>query len=78
MPRSARIPDQWPRGMSAKVAAAYRGVSTNKWLAEVKDGMWPQPETSGGRVIWDRVKIDEAWDQHQSNADPFMEAINAG
>ena len=78
MTRAARIPyGAWPRGLSAEQAAAYRGVSRNKWLAEVEAGMWPKPETSGGRVIWDRARIDEAWDhQHQGEADPIMEAIN--
>ncbi len=76
MTRAPRIP-YWPRGLSAELAAAYRGVSPNKFLAEVKAGLWPEPEVSGGRKIWDRIKIDEAWDRQQQNdGDPFMEALN--
>jgi hypothetical protein len=80
MTRAARIPlGAWPRGLSAEQAAAYVGVARNKFLAEVDEGLWPDAERRGGRVIWDRAQIDEAWDrQHQSEADPFMEAINGG
>jgi hypothetical protein len=64
--------------LSAEQAAAYVGVSRNKFMAEVEAGLWPNAEDRGGRKIWDRDRIDEAWDhQHQSEADPFMEAINA-
>ena len=79
MTRPARMPfGAWPRGLSLKLAAAYRGVSENKFLAEVKAGLWPEPETTGGRKIFDRHRIDEAWDRHAANgeADPLMEALN--
>ena len=76
----ARIPNgAWPRGLSAEEAAAYVGVSRNKFLAEVEQGLWPQPETRGGRKIWDRHPIDQAWDErHGSDArrDPLMEALH--
>ena len=78
MTRAARIP-YWPRGLSAEQAAVYVGVSRNKFIAEVEEGLWPDGERRGGRRIWDRERIDEAWDrQHQSEADPFLEAINGG
>ena len=80
MPHLARIPyGAWPRGLNLEMAAAYRGVSPNKFLAEMDAGLWPKPETSGGRKIWDRRLIDEAWDQRQATgnaADPLMEALN--
>ncbi len=80
MTRAARMPfGAWPRGLSRRLAAAYRGVSVNKWMAEVKQGLWPKPETSGGRLIWDRHRIDEAWDrreQLEGESDPLMEALN--
>ncbi len=71
----ARIPyGAWPRGLSAALAAAYRGVSLNKFLAEVKEGLWPEPETSGGRKIWDRYRMDEAWDHRdQDEGDPLRQ-----
>ena len=77
MRRSVRIPDQWPRGLNAEQAAVYVGVSCNTFLSEVKAGLWPKAQDRGKRKIWDRVKIDEAWNQqHEEGADPFMEAIN--
>ena len=80
MTHAARIPyGAWPRGLSAALAAAYRGVSVNKFLAEVHAGLWPEPETSGGRKIWDRHKIDEVWDrraEEDSEGDLLMEALN--
>ena len=80
MTRLAQMPyGAWPRGLSVLQAAAYAGVSPGKFQAEVKAGLWPKPETRGGRKIWDRRAIDEAWDNRQQaegGADPLMEALN--
>ena len=78
MTRSARIPyGAWPRGLSAEQAAEYAGVSRNKFLAEVEEGLWPKPEVRGSRRIWDRCRIDEAWDHRdQDEGDPLMEALD--
>ena len=80
MPRTDRIPlGAWPRGLSAEQAAAYAGVSPNKFHAEVDKGLWPGPETRGGRKIWDRHQIDDAWDRRRKSEaedDPLMEALN--
>ena len=47
MTPAARIPlGAWPRGLSRGQAAAYAGVSENKFMAEVEDGLWPKPEIS--------------------------------
>ena len=75
-----RIPyGAWPRGLSAEQAAAYVGVSRNKFLAEVEAGTWPPANERGGRRVWDRQKIDQAWDENggcESKRDPLMEALN--
>ncbi len=80
MTRPARMPfGAWPRGLSLKLAAAYRGVSENKFLAEERAKMWDEPETSGGRKIWDRYRIDERWDRRdetEGGPDPLMEALD--
>ncbi len=80
MTRRSDIPyGAWPRGLSLDQAAKYVGVSTNKFLAEIAAGLWPKPETRGGRKICDRQAIDETWDQRQTTgnaADPLMEALN--
>ena len=77
MTRAARMIPYWPRGLSADQAADYVGVSRNKFLAEVEAELWPKPERRGGRSIFDRFRLDEAWDRRQQNeGDPFMEALN--
>ncbi len=78
MTRPARIPyGAWPRGLGEDQAAPYVGVSQNKFRAEVKAGLWPKPETRGSRKIWDRHRLDEAWDRrHETDGDPLMEALD--
>ena len=73
-----RIPyGAWPRGLGRKQAAAYAGVSPNKFLEEVEEGLWPKPERRGGRKIWDRYRMDEAWDRRQqAGGDLLMEALD--
>lgn len=74
---TARMPyASWPRGLNADLAAAYVGVSRTKFLEEVDTGIWPKGERRGGRVIWDRVKLDKAWDRLEESGDPFMEALH--
>jgi len=50
-----------PRGLSRGQAAAYIGVSA--WLFDemVKDGRMPKPMHINSRIVWDRVKLDEAF-----------------
>ncbi len=80
MSLSPHIPyGAWPRGLSRGLAAAYAGVSENKFMAEVDEGLWPKAETRGGRKIWDRYAMDRAWDQRQGSGterDPLMEALH--
>ncbi len=52
-----------PRGLSAEDAAAYVGVCKGKFLEEVKAGIWPPGDKRKGRVIWDKVLIDRAFDR---------------
>ena len=80
MTRAAHMPHgAWPRGLNCDLAAAYRGVSPNTFRAMVQAGTMPEPETYGHRKIWDRRKIDEAWDRQQNTEgepDPLMEALD--
>ncbi len=69
----------WPRGLNLGQAAAYVGVSPNKFVAELEAGLWPKPEIRGGRKIWDRQAIDLAWDKRHDGElqiDPMMEALH--
>ena len=80
MTRLAQMPfGAWPRGLSWEQAAAYAGVSPGKFRGEVKAGLWPEPEKRGSRNVFDRHRIDEAWDNRQQaegGADPLMEALS--
>ena len=51
-----------PRGLSRSEAAAYVGVSPSLFDAMVKDGRMPQPKRINTRTIWDRARIDEAFE----------------
>ena len=64
----------WPRGLSAGTAAIYVGVSKTKFLREVREGIWPEPEKRGGRMVWDRHKIDEYWDSRNSGGMTLADA----
>lgn len=50
-----------PRGLSREQAAAYVGVSRTKFDEMVRDGRMPKPKRVDGRVIWDRLRLDEAF-----------------
>lgn len=55
----------WPRWLSEELAAAFVGLSTNAFRAEVKAGVWPEPRrggVGGGRVLWDRTLLERASD----------------
>jgi predicted DNA-binding transcriptional regulator AlpA len=50
-----------PRGLSRVQSAEYIGISPTKFDELVADGRMPKPKRVDGRVIWDRVKLDEAF-----------------
>jgi predicted DNA-binding transcriptional regulator AlpA len=54
--------DLEPRGLSRVQAAAYIGVGTTLFDAMVKDGRMPRPFRINTRVLWDRYKLDAAFD----------------
>lgn len=51
-----------PRGLARLQAAAYVGVGASKFDEMVTDGRMPKPKRIDGRVIWDRKRLDEAFD----------------
>lgn len=69
---AARVPEAWPRLMSADVAAAYCGVSVPFFEAHVKvdplrvGGRLDRGKWTGGRVLYDRAKLDAWIEQMQS------------
>ena len=51
-----------PRGLSRCEAACYIGVSPSLFDQLVKDGRMPKPIRINTRTIWDRRRLDEAFD----------------
>ena len=50
-----------PRGLSRVQSAAYIGVSPTLFDEMVADGRMPKPARINSRVVWDRIKLDEAF-----------------
>jgi predicted DNA-binding transcriptional regulator AlpA len=50
------------RGLSRTDAARYIGISPSKFDTLVKDGRMPRPKRLDGRVLWDVVTLDLAFD----------------
>jgi predicted DNA-binding transcriptional regulator AlpA len=51
-----------PRGLSRVAAAAYIGISPSLFDIMVKDGRMPKPKRINARTVWDRKRLDEAFD----------------
>lgn len=71
MPRRATISDSAGavtarytprRGLRRDDAALYIGVSPSKFDQMVADGRMPKPKRVDGCVIWDRMRLDAAFD----------------
>lgn len=63
-----------PRGLSRVQAAAYIGVSVALFDAMVKDGRMPRATRINARLVWDRVKVDEAFaalSDDESDGEPW-------
>jgi len=52
-----------PRGLSRSCAAEYVGCSLRKFDQMVLDGLMPAPRLIGTKKIWDRVELDEAFEE---------------
>jgi len=51
-----------PRGLRADRAAAYLGFSRQFFLDLVAQGLMPKPTKIRGVVLWDRLKLDAAFE----------------
>ena len=61
--RVSRLPlSLAPRGLSRAQAAEYIGVGQTKFDEMVGDGRMPRPKRIDGHLVWDRLKLDEAFD----------------
>ena len=48
--------------MARELAAYYVGLSVNTFDSRVKAGGYPKGIRIGGRLVWDRVALDQALD----------------
>jgi predicted DNA-binding transcriptional regulator AlpA len=72
--RASRLPlSLAPRGLSRGQAAAYIGVGVTKFDEMVDDGRMPRPKRIDGRLVWDRVKPDEAFEELDDDRGPKNE-----
>ena len=51
--------------MSRTQAAEYIGVGVTKFDEMVNDGRIPKPKRIDGRIVWDRVLLDETFEALQ-------------
>jgi predicted DNA-binding transcriptional regulator AlpA len=66
-------PSLAPRGLSRVQAAEYIGVGVTKFDELVDDGRMPKPKRIDGRIVWDRIKLDEAFATLDDEAGPQNE-----
>jgi hypothetical protein len=58
-----------PRGLSRVQAAAYIGISPVTFDGMIKSGVMPKPKIIGARRVWDRHKLDAAFDELPGDED---------
>ena len=51
-----------PRGLSREEAAAFIGISPSLFDILVKDGRMPKPKRINARTVWDRIRLDAAFE----------------
>jgi predicted DNA-binding transcriptional regulator AlpA len=77
MPVKQQLLPLVPRGLSRVQAAAYVGISPSLFDELVKDGRMPKPLRINSRTIWDRIRLDEAFeailDEESRTANPWDE-----
>jgi hypothetical protein len=59
---NSAVGQSWPRGLRREAAATYVGVGITKFDEMVTSGLMPKPQLVAGCVVWDRVKLDAAFD----------------
>ncbi|MDR6303420.1 putative DNA-binding transcriptional regulator AlpA [Nitrobacter vulgaris] len=77
MPVKQQLLPLAPRGLSRVQAAMYVGISPALFDELVKDGRMPKPLRINSRTIWDRIRLDEAFeailDEESRTANPWDE-----
>lgn len=60
--RESVLPKPEARGLSRSEAAAYVGVSPSLFDQMVGDRRMPKPKRINARTVWDRVRLDAAFE----------------
>ena len=78
-PLSRRETSYPPRGLRADQAAIYLGMSGSKFLELVSDGRLLKPKIIDSMAIWDRNKLDMAFDEfpERGNSDNVTDRRNS-
>ena len=66
------------RGLDRVEAAAYVGVGATLFDAMVRDGRMPPAKVIGGRRVWDRMRLDKAFDALPDDGDGHESAAASG
>jgi predicted DNA-binding transcriptional regulator AlpA len=66
-----------PRGMNRETAARYVGLGATKFDQMVIDGRMPKPKRIDGRVVWDRLSLDAAFDDLDAEPTNLIDEILA-
>lgn len=69
-----------PRGLAREDAAAYVGISPTKFDELVRDGRMPAPKLIDRRKVWDRNRLDiafEALPDTETPANDWDQALGA-
>lgn len=75
--RSALPPSLPPRGLCREEAAEFIGVSASTFDLLVKDGTMPMPKKIRSRSVWDRLRLEKAFDAlpGDDEANPWDKAL---
>lgn len=57
------------RGLCRVKAAAYVGIGATKFTELVADGRMPRPKRIDGRLVWDRLALDAAFEDLPDDGD---------
>lgn len=69
-----------PRGMNRVEAARYIGVAPSTFDSMIVQGTVPKPKMARGRLVWDRIALDMAFnelpdkDKPTESFDEFLES----
>lgn len=64
--------------MAREAAARYVGLGTTKFDQMVTDGRMPKPKRIDSRVVWDRLLLDAAFDNIDTEPTNLIDEILAG